>query len=266
MPNSSVNLNEIPEDVQWIYFDHPDFQEQCCSEPSAEIDLREYESATPILTSRLPLTVQVVEAPVVYLDQLRDGLTVNCETLIAPNDEALGSIAKDSHWEHLWLCGSLRQSRPEHQLPARLLPPIQEALPAERRITTETLGFSMWHLLALNCLKPSEAAEFLTEAKPVDPAILRADLWESTSESPRALHLYLVKSETTYGQTWPSSILASLLGYRTPLEMTAVAGRPFLEAYAADLDLDALLTPALKEFMAWSEALHRKIQPLTKQQ
>jgi len=251
-PTNPQTLDDIPEDIQWLYLD--DFPS-----PEQSLTAKECEFDGAIKISDLPSDARVVEADMIFADEARSGLTANCETLIAMSENALASLCRDSHYETLWLCGSLRQARPIEERPDRLLPEPKHRAPEFGTPTSETIGFTMWHLLAMGFLPLASVRDFLETALDESDATLRADLWEMSGQAPNWPGLRKMFDPNADWLRWPDDILTKLTRYRTPLELSAIAGKRLLSPYEKHLE-PRLISEPLKELMAWSDRLQKKVE------
>ena len=244
---------DIPADLQWLYASAK------AGSGALQSD-RQVERDQPYEVSYLPEATQVLAAPVVILDEVRAGLTVNCETLVAMSEEALGSICADSHYETLWLCGALRRNRPAAERPDFLLPPLAKSIPSGGTPTDEKLHVTMWHLLALGILPDAIVVDFLASATEEEEATVRADLWELTGPSPDwAILRHFRARETPSWLCWPDEVLTALTRFRSPLLLSPLSGKGFLEPYAHVLT-DELVTPPIRELQAWSAKLQLQLR------
>jgi len=249
---NSKTLDDIPEDIRWLYLDRFEASEK--SPPASE---DEVDGAIKI--SELSGDLRVVEADVIFADEARSGLTVNCSTLVALSENALASLCRDSHYETLWLCGSLRQARPIEMRPDRLLPEPRQAAPKFGSPTPEAHGFTNWHLLAMGILPPRAAKNFLETALEESAATLRADLWELSGQAPDWSMFKRIYDPVADWVGWPDDILTKLTRFRTPLELSTLSGQPLLAPYQKHLE-PRLMSEALQELMAWSEQLQNRLE------
>ena len=244
---------DIPADLQWLYASAK------AGSGALQSD-RQVERGDPCNASDLPVATQMLEAPIVILDETRAGLTVNCETLVAMSEESLRSICADSHYQTLWLCGALHQNRPVAQRPDYLLPPLAKSTPVGGTPTDERLGVTMWHLLALGILPEAIVVDFLRSAAEEDEATVRADLWELTGPSPSWTVLRHFRArETPSWLCWPDEVLTALTRFRSPLLLCPLGGKGFLEPYA-HLLTDDLVTSPLRELQTWSAKLQLQLR------
>ena len=100
-------------------------------------------------------------------------------------------------------------------------------LPVDRRGTNETVGYSLWHLLAARMMDMEAALAFLDEANDQGINTLIDDLGEHMAVFPSSTRgLWIKYAPYQAAWTWPQFRAAT--AWKSPMEISKVVGLPLL--------------------------------------
>lgn len=216
--------------------------------PQARVRL---EGEKGLWVDAVPGGVETIEAARVLLDVPElCPLTVSADTLFVLRGD-YRQLSPLSRWRKGVVCLGAGRRVPGDM--HWLWPEERREAPPTGRLCTEEVGFSIWHMIALEIYEPEELPAFLELAAEEPRETIEKDLWECMTASPEiAFHVlpYLGQNEI-WRLPWP--VVKRLLAYRSPLELCLLSGAPFLE-YAGDhVDVKTLSGPVreLRNLSEW---------------
>jgi hypothetical protein len=120
--------------------------------------------------------------------------------------------------------------------------PPRKELQHNSTLTTEKIGFSIWHLIALGLFEKEVIDEFLVSLGEVSKDILATDIRETMSNLNDNFKEDIDKLGLD-GLDWEE--IKALIAYRNTFELCVQTKRPFLGAYTCDSTLIPPVVEAL---------------------
>lgn len=191
---------------------------------------------TLTVLSPLPEGTELVADRVVLHQPVRVPISIFARTVIsrAPLTPFLGiKLAESISLFHPAGTPPLVPSHLKH-IPLFVYDAPRTSLPPEATLTTEKIGFSIWHLIALGLFEKDVINEFLDSLNGVPLDTLRVDISESAMGLNDNFQSAMPKLGLT-GLSWEEC--KEVLAWRTTFELCMQTRRPFLSPYEYDAKL-----------------------------